>query len=424
MRSPRFRPMIAALAMIVVGLAAAVPALGTGKRATATTLTVMTTAGHNALWQAWVGNFQRAYPDITVNVTFVPTQSYPQTLLTELQAGNGPDLLYAQGGAGQLHAVLNLAQGGFLADLSSQPWVKRVPAVARPLFSNGKKFYALPLAAVPTGLMYNVAAFKQYGLTPPTTFTQLLSLCHKITSLGKAPMVFAGATFDSGSLPQMIAASTVYGTDPTWNDERAAGKTTFMRTAGWHSALQRFMDMKAAGCFESDAASLQLTDVFSRLAGGQALMWAGPSVAMAPIHALAPTLDLALTPFPGATEATTHPEVSYTDSLGVNAASPNKAAAIEFVNFIARQGQSHLYASFLSALSIHDANVANVPTAVTAFSPFLKAKKTVFYPNAGWGSAAVYSALGAGATGLFTGQVSSINTVLQSMDTAWGPTSG
>ena len=154
-------------------------------------------------------------------------------------------------------------------------------------------------------------------------------------------------------------------------------------------------------------------------------MWAGPSVAMAPIHALAPTLDLALVPFPGASVATTRPEVSYTDSIGVNAASPNKAAAIEFVNFIARQGQSHLYASFLSALSIHDANVANVPAAVTAFSPVPAGEEDrLLSEAAGWGSAAVYSALGAGATGLFTGQVSSINTVLQSMDTAWGPTSG
>jgi len=404
--------------LVLAVLALAAPALATERRSTDTTVRVLSTSGRDAVWNAWKANFERANPGISIKLEFLAVQSYAPALLTQLQGGNGPDIMFMQGGSGQIHSVLNLAQGGRLSDLSSQPWTKRVPAPAKPLFKIGNKVYGLPLALVPTGLVYNTDLFAQNGLKPPTTFAQLLTLCSKVKTLGKSPIVFAGATFDAGNLGQMIAASTVYAQNPNWNADRRANKTTFASTPGWRQALQRIVDMKNADCFAPSVSGLSLTGVFGTLGSGQALMWPGPSVAFAPIRAVAPNLNLASTPFPSATVKGTQAMAGYTDSLGVNAASPNKAAAIKFLTFIAREGQSRIYTKFNSAISLHDANVANIPPVVKGFTPFLKTNKYALYPNSSWPNPDVYAALGSGITGLMTGQTS-VDSILTALDAAW-----
>ena len=191
---------------------AAQPACSPRTRApSAVTLRLLATTGNVPAWQAWKANFERANPDITIALEHLNVAQYPQVLLTQLQAGNGPDLIYTQGGTGQIHSVLNLGESGRLVDLSKQPWVKRLPASARPLFTQGKNVFALPLAFVPTGILYNVDAFKQLNLKIPTTFAQLLNVCRTAKDKGKTAFTFSGSTTNSATLTQLIASSSVYG---------------------------------------------------------------------------------------------------------------------------------------------------------------------------------------------------------------------
>ena len=50
-----------------------------------------------------------------------------------------------------------------------------------------------------------------------------------------------------------LAVATVYGKDKHWAGELRAGKVTFDGTPGWHQALQEFIDMNNAGCFQPGA---------------------------------------------------------------------------------------------------------------------------------------------------------------------------
>jgi len=392
-------------------------------RSQGVTLRLLATTGNVPAWQAWKSNFERANPDITIALEHLNVAQYPQVLLTQLQSGNGPDLIYTQGGTGQIHSVLNLGESGRLVDLSKQPWVKRLPASARPLFTQGKNVFALPLAFVPTGILYNVDAFKQLNLKVPTTFAQLLNVCRTAKDKGKTAFTFSGSTTNSATLTQLIASSSVYGRTPKWNDARYANRTSFAGTAGWHSALRSVLDMKDAGCFAPDVAGLSMAAMFTQVGNGQALMAPLPSVAMGTVRGVVPNANLAVFPFPGRTVADTRAMIGYTDSLAVNAASSNKAAAIKFVNFIAREGQSRIYTNYAKSLSLHDANVGKLPAEVKTFGPFIKSKKWVLYPNSGWRNADVFSALAAATTGLITGQVSSIDAGLQGVDTAWAKSS-
>ena len=76
-------------------------------------------------------------PDIKVDATYLPIgTTYANTLRTQLQSGNAPDVFYVTAGSGGLQSVLPLAKAGYVADLAKRPWVKTLPLAPanRPFF--------------------------------------------------------------------------------------------------------------------------------------------------------------------------------------------------------------------------------------------------------------------------------------------------
>jgi raffinose/stachyose/melibiose transport system substrate-binding protein len=132
-----------------------------------------------------IANFQRVYPNIRVEATYVDSTAYGPLLLTQLQAGNEADIFTGSLGGSSNTSSYPLAAQGRLLDLSGSPWVKRVVSDARRYSSRQHKIYALPLGYNLQGLMYNTDLFASLGLKEPTTFNELLALCGKIRAAGK-----------------------------------------------------------------------------------------------------------------------------------------------------------------------------------------------------------------------------------------------
>src|SRR3954451_94083 len=118
----RMRYLPAALLLLALLTAGSAAARTTAH--TVTTIRVMGQTSGAGAWDAWVKNFEKANPDVDVQLDLVLAANLGQTLLTQLQAGNGPDVFYVQGGSGQINSTLNLAGANRLANLSSSPWVK------------------------------------------------------------------------------------------------------------------------------------------------------------------------------------------------------------------------------------------------------------------------------------------------------------
>lgn len=423
---PRRRVAVAAATAVTIAVSLSVGLANALAQTHATTnLTVLAQASAQDAWNAWIKNYEAANPSVSIDIQFVPVTNYPQQLLTELQGGNGPDIMYTVAGSGQIDSALPLAQAGRLADLSKEPWAKRVPDAAKPLVIYKNKTVALPLGILPQGIVYNVGMFQQNKWNVPTTFAQLLALCKTVKAAGKVPIEIAGGSpLNTGLLGQVIAASTVYSKDPNWSANRLANKTTFDGTTGWHQVIEMVQDMNNTGCFQAGAAGTAVPQVFAALGTGNAAMIIGPSLAVNQVTAINSSQTIAMTPFPGFTPAQTRADAGYTDSVAVNNGSKNKAEAIKFVDFIAHQGQARIYTHVASAISLHDANVGIVPTSAALYGPFLKAHRVVPQPNSSWANGQVYIDLANGITGVLTGQTSSVDSVLQAMDQAWNtPTS-
>jgi raffinose/stachyose/melibiose transport system substrate-binding protein len=363
-----------------------------------------------------MADFEKANPNIKVNVQYLPQATLGQATVTALQAGNAPDVMYTNGGTGQLHSVFALGKTGYLADLSQRPWAKDVPAVAHDLFWDGNKLYGLPVAFSLVGVVYNTSQFQQMGLQVPTTFAELVTLCGKIKAAGKIPMALAGQA--PGLYAQAPAANTVYSTNPNWTEERVAGKATFAGTPGWQAALQQFVDLNNAGCFQPGASADTVVKAFNLLGTEEAVMFLAPSAAIGAIKGVNSNFPAAMFPLPGPTPEATRAVTQYNDSFSVNAKSANLDAAMKLVDFLAQPEQQQAYAKITGVISVPDSVTGKVSEMYSSFGPLLQQKKAVTLPSLVWPTPAVGTALTPGMQGLLTSQ-KSIADVLTDMDNAW-----
>lgn len=409
----RYRGALVAL-VVAVGTLAALAGSAAARPHASGSFKFFTHTGEQPAFTVLLQNFQKAYPNIKVDASYGPAGAgYGPVLTTMVQAGNIPDVFYGNGGTGVLESILPMARAGKLLDLSKQPWAKRMPAASHDLFWIGKKLYGLQMDVSPTGLIYNATALQQLGLKPPTTYAQLRTLCGKISAAGKIPIAFPGA--GASTAMQVIAVSL--GINSSWNQQRLSGKTTFAGTKQWLQAYQRLLDMKNAGCFQPGSQATGVPQALQLVGAGKAIMFPAPSAAFATIQHISPGTSFKMIPFPGNTSKAPA-LVSYSDAISVSAKAPDKAAALTFVNFIAREGQSRLLAKLLGGVSIHDANVGNLPETMTAFTPYFKSKTTVARLSDGWPGAAPLTALNTATSAVLSGQQSPTD-ALKSIDAAW-----
>jgi raffinose/stachyose/melibiose transport system substrate-binding protein len=411
----------AALAMLAVG------AEGTqAKPQQQVTLRLMaqsTGQGGNQQFQAVIDNFEKAYPNIDIEAEYLPIgTTYANALRTRLRSGNAPDVFYVTSGSGGLASVLPLASAGFVANLADRPWAKRVPVNSRPLYTIGRRLYAVPIQVVPVGVMYQPNVYSQIGVRVPQTMAQFLAACRTATSRGKAGLLnVAGASVQNAALLAVtMAANYVQGQDSNWNAKRARGQVTFAGSGGWRRTLQRILDMKEAGCFPRGVEAMDNVPATGGFVSGNVPSWVLPTSIIGLMKGINRNIQLNMYPFPGETAAQTRINASATDALAMYSRTRNRQAAQRFVDFWARDGQSRFYASLTGGISLHQADTgAKLRPELSGISPLLKTKTKVFPAiNLDWKNPEVFNILGQGVQGLLTGQRTP-DQILRAMDAAW-----
>jgi ABC-type glycerol-3-phosphate transport system substrate-binding protein len=86
------------------------------------TISMIWTSSDIPVMPVLIANFERVHPEIVVNATYGCPGSIE---LSELAAGNGPDLICDFPGCGMQPALCDLVKAGYLAPLVDEPWAKR-----------------------------------------------------------------------------------------------------------------------------------------------------------------------------------------------------------------------------------------------------------------------------------------------------------
>ena len=192
--------LIAAAALLSVGLAGARPTSGTEAGAAGQNLAVKGSVTFDGIWTASSGQkqfadvikaFNKKYPNVKVNYKPVGND-LPTVLATAVAGGHPPDMA-------------DIAQPGTVKQLATQGKLKPItyansvisanfaPAWRKLGTFNGK-LYALVFKAANKSLVwYNVPAFKAAGVKPPKTWAQLLAAAKVIKSSGTPAYSIGGA---------------------------------------------------------------------------------------------------------------------------------------------------------------------------------------------------------------------------------------
>ena len=181
-------------------------------------------------YQALMDSFHAKNPNITVKLVESPNDQHGQTMRTQLQAGNAPDIFYVVAGRGNNQSFAALAEAGYLQDLTDQKWAAdAIPASAKNLYYDADKLYAVPADLAPITELQNTGALKALGLEPATTTAGVIEQCKKVRAAGKSLFAIAGTSGANTGLHAMqIAASLVYAKDPQW-DEQARQQGSHLR---------------------------------------------------------------------------------------------------------------------------------------------------------------------------------------------------
>jgi len=370
-----------------------------------------------------IPNFERAYPNIKVQVDYALSPILSQLETTELAAGNAPDVLTTSSTCGaSAISVCILARSGYLVPLVKEPWAKRTLPLVTSLAKVGRNLYAYEPALGAEGISTNDDLFRRLGLKVPQTFSQLLSVCRKAKSAGTVAIVLSGASQPTVAfLLTAMAVATVYGKDKQWVSEQRAGKVTFAGSPGWRAALQEFIEMNDAGCFEPGVLGTTTASAQAQFAQGRGLMIPGLTSQLGEIRADNPSFKISAYPFPGGTGASqTRTFVNLDPSLSVNAHSSaqKQTAARAFIDFVARPKQNELYAAVNGGLTQYAFLKGQLPAFMSHYTGAFEHREYVVNPQSSWWNPSVYVTLQQDGIGLITGQLT-VADVLDAMDAAW-----
>lgn len=142
-----------------------------------------------------------------INITYELELPAEKTLLkTRLASGDAPDIY-------SLHAAFDAAdfeKGGYLPDLTNEPFVGKLMDDVRDIVTINGKVFAVPMESFAWNYLYNKTIFEQYGLTPPTTLTEMKQVVETLNSNKVTPFMlpYKDAYF-AGWLTQLAWKSVV-----------------------------------------------------------------------------------------------------------------------------------------------------------------------------------------------------------------------
>jgi raffinose/stachyose/melibiose transport system substrate-binding protein len=360
--------------------------------------------------------FEAANPGVKVRYTTSGADQYQQQIRTQLSSGTAPDVMTVWPGNGNPGATYVLAKPGYLLDLSDQPWAGKLPDAVKTVAQYEGKTYNAVFGLNGIGAVYNQQAMDKAGLTPPTTWTDLLSFCR--AAAGKGTPAFALGLQDNWVTQIVLyalVATTVYADDKDFDKKMQAGQATFANSP-WTTAMAKYLAMDKAGCFQKNPlgtsyeASQQLAATGKTLGVVQGnwivslLKQKNPSGTFV-LKVLPATDDPAKFIMPAAAGA----------GYGVNAKAKNKDLALKFITYImSPEGMSLFNSKQGSVPSLPDSGSA-VDPALADVQKFINDGRTVPFMDQLWPNAKVQQTMLSGLQEIFSKQ-STPDKVLAAMD--------
>jgi raffinose/stachyose/melibiose transport system substrate-binding protein len=392
-------------ALLAVSTAAALVACSGGTNAATDADTLTLASVDQGSVEDVVKAFEEANPGVKVNFTTSGADQYQQQIRTQLSSGTAPDVMSVWPGNGNPGTVHVLAEAGYLRDLSDRPWVAKYPQLVSDVAQYEGTTYDAIFGVNGIGAIYNEEAVTEAGLTPPSTWTELLAFCRAAEEKGTP--AFALGIQDNW-VTQIalfpLVATTVYGPDRDFDKKMESGETTFA-TSAWTTAVGKYVEMEQTGCFQDSPLGTSYEDTQKLAATGRTLGIIQGNWVISLLEEQNPEGTFTLKPLPATDDpAQTIIPVAAGAGYGINAKAKNPDLALKFVDFVMSPAGMNLFAEKQGGLpALPDTGYA-IDASLTELSTFINENRTVPFMDQLWPNPKVQQTMFSGLQELFSGQ--------------------
>ncbi|KAA1013218.1 extracellular solute-binding protein [Paraburkholderia panacisoli] len=282
--------------------------------------------------------FSKLNPDIHVNVQFMIGNSVEENIKPRIASGNLPDLMSLNPNA----YAADLADQGLLADVSkTSAWNNMLDPLKEDWTSRQSRRFGIAGGVATTLIYYNRGMFARAGIKElPTNFNEFLAVCEKLKHAGYTPIMW------NGGFPNMLGngpfssgfANNVVAREPDWKNRISDG-TLNLNTPQVADIFAKLMLMPERGFVQRSFMATGYDDGITQFKeGAVAMAFHGSWAAGLLLHGNPFDVGVFIPPW-NAPGKQVVPVIGSETGFAV-LETPNKAATMRFLEFIAGQGFS------------------------------------------------------------------------------------
>lgn len=236
-------------------------------------------------------------PNIKISFEFVALDNFNNVLNSQLQAGEGPDIIEV-GGETRL-----LANAGYLMDLTDQPFTSKYAQAGLTPYSVEGKVYATPLQSWYEGIFYNKKIFRDNGIEIPNTLEKFIQVHKDLMDKGIKPQTMGAQSWEP-MMKQSIGVvnNEFYSADASKGFDEKFNKGEAKVAETWLPYVQEWAKVIDEGCLTPDMLGLSYDQALDEFATEKAAMWESGPWAVGTILEKNPDIELGMFPIPGLTE--------------------------------------------------------------------------------------------------------------------------
>jgi len=288
-----------------------------------------------------ISAFEAKYPGVKVNyVSNGDSNAYGITLMAGIQSGDGADVF----GYWPNTQFGQFVQQGVTADLSDMAFVNNLTPGAKELTTVNGKVYGYNDSVNLYVVFYNKDVFSQLNLTPPTTWSEFVTLNNTLKQNGYNGLDYCGATVASQWLFHAIALTEMgaSGYAAFMNGMDDGSITSVESVPAFYSSLKSLAQYYTDQILYPNSQTTQLPQSFALFAQKQSVMMQMGTWELGNAATDFPGINIGMFPVPSLSSCDT----SYAEPgqvVMINSKSKNLALAKAFVDFMATPENSQLF---------------------------------------------------------------------------------
>lgn len=233
-------------------------------------------------------------PNVEIEFEFVATDNFDNVLNSQLQAGEGPDIIEV-GGQTKL-----LAKAGYLLDLADQEFIGKYTDSGLQAYTVDGGIYAEPLQSWFEGIFYNKKIFEENGISIPKTWDEFIEIHKTLEEKGIKAQTMGAQSYEPMMKQSIALVNNMFYSD----SENMKFDETFNTGEGkleeaWLPAVQEWYKIVEAGCLNAEMLGLSYDQALDEFATEKAAMWECGPWAVETILEKNPDIQMGMFPIPG-----------------------------------------------------------------------------------------------------------------------------